>query len=411
MDETNNPADANNPDSDLISQVHRLAGQHTLTQLFHAGLLKPSDTSEEDRATIHMAYPDFSKKEKTASPLRITANERLGKRLNKLLESLGNSPSPTSEKEIEKLLNKTQLHLMKTPSFSRLKSDDKMRLAHRVLELAANGETNDIHELIEHELKHSKSRDRLKSKIEGLFSDGYKREEPVSPEERDRVKEHVDNSEIMDQAQNTQAFAHGGEVKKPLVPSRVASVYPRQAAALASAKAKVHNYLNALKPQKTMGLAFDSHLPEPHKERDYHSAVDIATRPLSMLDDIHDGSIHPGKFSHFTKMHPELHDLLKKHVAGEITKMQVDESRKPSFKRRQALSLFMGQPLEQTLTPQAIQAAQMTFAQKPQMQQPPQEGPKGKSKGSPSKLTDKGPKSYQTPDQAAQLDRTAGRTK
>jgi len=402
--------DVNSVDnSDLISEVHRLAGQQTLAQLFHAGLLKPSDTSEEDRATIHMAYPDFSKKEKTASPLRIAANEKLGKRLNKLLESLGNSPAPTSEKEIEKLLNKTQLHLMKTPSFSRLKSEDKMKLAHRVLELAANGETNDIHELIEHELKHSKSRDKLKSKIEGLFSDGYKREEPVSPEERDRVKEHVDNSEIMDQAQNTQAFAEGGEVKKPLVSDRIASVYPRQAMALASAKAKVHNYLNALKPQKTMGLAFDSHLPEPHKERDYHSAVDIATRPLSMLDDIHDGSISPSQFSHFSKMHPELHDLLKKHITGEITKMQADEGQKPSFKRRQALSLFMGRPLEQTLTPQAIQAAQMTFKPKPQQQQPPQEGPKGKSKGSPSKLTDKGPKSYQTPDQAAQMDRTVGR--
>jgi hypothetical protein len=65
------------------------------------------------------------------------------------------------------------------------------------------------------------------------------------------------------------------------------------------------------------------------------------------------------------------------------------------YKTRIGLSMFMAQPLDSTMTPGAILSAQ------PQPAPPPQ--PQGKEKGSSlAKL----PKSYQTPGQAAESDRS-----
>jgi hypothetical protein len=74
----------------------------------------------------------------------------------------------------------------------------------------------------------------------------------------------------------------------------------------------------------------------------------------------------------------------------------------PSYKARMGLSLFLGTPLDNTMTPQSIMAAQPKPQQGPQ--QPP--APKGKGKGSPSKMSNKSSNLAKTADQAAETDRS-----
>lgn len=406
---TEQPSDeasqASSPDQDLIAQTHRLAGQHALTQLFKSGFLQQSQEPESDRAATMLSNPDYSKKSKSA--MRTSANDKLTLHLNKLLEDMGKNPPPTDAKGIERLLGRTQMKLMKMPGFAKMKGEDKKALTHRILQLASNGETEDLHEIMEHEASHGKSRDRIKAKVAGLFGSDYPKEPGIDEKERDRVKEYVDGNEHMKQAENQTMMAEGGEVTKPLTPDRVATAYPEQAVVNGASKARVHAYLNSVKPQKNMGLPFDKDLPEPHKDREYKKAVDMAARPLSILDEVKDGSISPSTFSHFAKMHPEIHDLLKKKITDHIIGMQASDSKRPPAHVRQALSLFMQNPMEKGMTQPMIAAAQAVFIPKP----PPQQGPQGKSKGSPSKLKDKGAKAYLTPDQASQMDHTAGRAK
>lgn len=392
------------PDPQLMSEIHKKTGQEMLGHLYAANLLKHTDEPEQDIAATVLASPHNSDA-KTVSPIKEAASGKLQDRLNKLLEDLGSNATPTDEKGLQKLVGKAQMHLMKTPGFSKMRSADKDRLTHRLLKLASQGHTEGLYEILEHELEYSRNRDKINAKIAGLFSDAYQKEDDSGADEHDKIKQYADNHEHMDQLNGETAFAEGGEVKSPIMPNRVASAFPQQAVVLGGAKARMANYLNSVKPQKSPGLPFDKKHESPSKNRHYHEAVKAAARPLAILDRVKDGSITPNALGHFASMHPELHDLLKKKITHEITKKQLDESSHPPFHVKQALSLFMGSPMDQSLTPATIQAAQATYAPQQGPQQPSQ-----KPKGSPSKLKDKSVKAYETPDQAAQMDRTAGRT-
>lgn len=375
----------------IAKDVHRLAGAQHLSHLYDSGLMKSDDEPEQDTAAAILVHPDFSNKVST-SPLRQAASEKLTKRLHKLLEDIGSNPPIADEKGANKLVSKATMFLMKTPGFSKMKAEDKGRVVHRILRLAAKNDLSDLHDIIEHESKVSKAKSAISTKILGLFDKGAQREPPVSEDERKRIKDYVDNDEMMEQAKGQSNYADGGEVKAPLVKDRVASAYPEQAVVHGAAKARIHNYLNGMKPAQSKSLPFDVAHREPHKERQHKEAIDVAARPLSMLDDVKDGSLSPSKFLHFAKMHPEIHELLKKRLTEGILGMQVSDGKQPPFKTRQALSLFMGQPLEQAMSPRTIMAAQATFFAAP----PPSQD---QGKGSKASLG-KGVSSNMTPLQA-----------
>lgn len=370
------------PDPDLIAQTHRLAGQQHLGQLFQAGILDHKDDPEQDIAATLASYPDFSKKDST-SALKAAASEKLEKRLHKLLEDLGQNPPISDKKGASKLISKAQMHLMKMPGFPKLKADDKTRVVHRILKLAAGGDLSGLHDIIEHENKHVKAKTAVANKVLGLFSGSYPKETPVDESERERIRAYIDGNGLDSEIGATGNYAEGGEVHKPLVKDRVAQAFPNQAAILAGHKTRIYNHLNSLKPRAPIGMPFDHNPPTPDKDREYRHAVDMAARPLSILDHVQDGSISPAQLKNFAAMHPELHDLLKKRITMGITKMQAHNGEKPPFHVRQALSAFMAQPMEQAMTPASIMAAQATFVQQPPG---PQQQPQKKSKGAASKL-------------------------
>jgi hypothetical protein len=372
------PQDGSLDNSDLIPQVQRLAGQGHLKQLLASGLIPEPEGSHGETAAALLAYPNFSTKESSVLGLKAAESQKLAGKLGKFLENIGSLPPISDKKGADKLLAKTHILLLKAPGYSRLKADDKSRVAHRILNLASDGNLDNLHEIIEHEANHSKAKAGIDSKIADLLEGKGRKEESVGDDERDRVKQYVEDNSLNDQLKTDQSYAEGGEVapSKPIIKSGVATAYPEQAMMLGGAKARVHNYLNSVKPQKHLGLPFDSIPPQKENDRHYNNAVDTAARPLHILDQIKDGSIEPSKFKHFAQMHPELHELLKKKMTNKITEMQTNKGKKPPFKIRQAMSVFMTQPLEQSLTPQAIIAAQATF-----QPQQPQQGPvKGSGK-------------------------------
>lgn len=390
--------------SDLESQVKRLAGQQHLGQLFASGLLKHPDDSHSDIAAALLAHPDYSTEAKGQSSLRQAASEKLTKKLDKFLEGLGSLPPVSDEKGAEKLIGKTHIFLMKTPGFSKMKADDKNRIVHKILALASKGDTSDLHEIIDHEARHSKAKDAINGKVTTMLSNSFPKEAPVSSDERNQVKDYVDQDGLNDEMRQEPHFAEGGEVNQPHpgIHPRVASAYPEQAMIMGGAKARVHSYLNTMKPRQPSSMPFDSKLPDPKAHKQYSEAVDMAARPLSILDSVKDGSVSPDKFKHFANMHPELHELLRKKLTEDMTKSQVSGGKRPPFKTRQAMSMFMGAPLERSLNPASVMAAQATFMQEPAPQQP-QSKPKaeGGKKGSSSSLS-KGAASALTPLQASE---------
>lgn len=243
--------------------------------------------------------------------------------------------------------------------------------------------------------KHIRAIRRGTSSIKSLISGVLDGKDSPSPDDlearRDKVHKYLEDGgitqdikEALYQQQEPQKFAAGGQVtpgknrSSLLHDKNIAMHYPVQNVMLNATKGRVSNYLNTLRPNATsLKLPFDDDEDNTEKTRKYHRAIDVANHPLGVLGDIGKGTIEPEQVGHLNNLYPELSERLKRNMTEKITEAQL-EGKKPSYKVRQGLSLFMGAPLSSELTPQLIQAAQLTFVgkqQQPDQHQPP---PKGK---------------------------------
>ena len=264
---------------------------------------------------------------------------------------------------------------------------------------------------------------RLSNGVNALFQAGGSQaiDAYASEDHKNKLDDKIEtgalNQQINAQAQQDQTmpvqhFAEGGEVKNPFElapPSEPAKpifkgmkhfdkAMPEQAMLLASAKTRVGNYLNSLKPRTgAPKLAFDSENPSAEHSRSYRKALDLAVQPAGILNHMKAGTLTPELLGHFKSLWPEVHDYVSKALTKKITEAQL-AGEKPNYRVRQSMSLFLGAPLDATLRPQAIQSIQAMYAA-PQASPPPGVPPK-RQKNNTSKLGEI-PKDHYTQEQAA----------
>lgn len=253
---------------------------------------------------------------------------------------------------------------------------------------------------------------KINKGITGLFQGGAQQlVDEATHEDQEKIKKFVSEGTLNRQIQSQSgqdatipAYAEGGEVTKPLpappvlgADSAIAKHFPEQNILLQAAKGRVNNYLNGLRPQEHQAkLPFDKPMKNAEAERKYGKAVAIAAQPLSILNHVAKGTLTPESLGHFVQMYPEVHQELSKRMTEKITELQAKEEMIP-YRLRQSMSLFLGAPLDSTLTPGAMRAAQAVYSQSPG--QPPAP-PVTKSKRNTSKLGKVAEDAY-TSDQAA----------
>lgn len=288
-----------------------------------------------------------------------------------------------------------------------------------VCRMLSTGETEGMGQTLNYVEQAGKGDKSIYTGIENLFKTGGQQavEAYSDDKQREKLKQFIEQGGITQQIQNQlnhhpvqDNFAEGGEVHVPQNPE-VENIkgglqvhMPEQNMMLNAAKSRVYNYLNSLRPSNIpSGLPFDEKTQDKEKERTYNRALDLANKPLGILNHIKAGTIEPEHIKHLNSMYPEVYNHLSKKLTEKIGENQLEES-KPSYKVRQGLSMFLGTPLDSTMTPSSIQSAQGVFNQG--SQQPPNP-PVTKSKKNTSKL-DKVADQYRTADQAAQTRQQGG---
>ncbi len=213
----------------------------------------------------------------------------------------------------------------------------------------------------------------LDSHLDDLFED-RKTTQENKDKEKEAIHEWISKGGITNdihhelyKQNDTQNFASGGEVKSKdhkhgvTHDHPVQHAYPEQNMMLQNIKGRASQYLSSLKPNDhEPKLAFDNPPDQTLKKKAYDGALSMAAHPSLILHKMQKGTIQPEDIGHFNSVHPELNDVLKKKMTEKIIKAQM-EGKKPSYKTRQAMSMFMGTPLSGELTPQNIHAAQATF--------------------------------------------------
>lgn len=284
-------------------------------------------------------------------------------------------------------------------------------VAPTLLKVLGSGETAGIVDALEHAGNVARGAKAMQAGVDSLFGGAQQAYDySKSTEQREKLKKLIETGALNQQIQHhtnegarspssgVQAFAKGGSVEKmSSATSGVETHFPEQNMLLQAAKGRVNNYLNSVRPlPNTAKLPFDADIPDKAKERSYNQAIDIANKPLSVLNHIKNGTVTPDHVRHLNQMYPEVYNQLSKKITEKIVDSQ-SEGSKPSYKIRQGMSLFLGAPIDSTMTPQAIQSAQSVFASQRAAIQPQQKA----SKQSPEKLN-KVADSYLTSTQASE---------
>jgi len=188
-----------------------------------------------------------------------------------------------------------------------------------------------------------------------------------------------------------------GENPSPLLDNNgnLGHYMPNHAQAASSTAMNAVNMLNAQRPKVAKMSPLDSDL-EPSKDAisAFRRKLGIAQQPLMPLHYIKNGQIVPSDVATLRQIYPNYYNKVAQQLTAAMTD-HISKGETVPYKTRQGLSLFLGQPLDSTMTPQALQAIQSTYAiAQPQSQQ--QGAPK---KGAASKLG-KSAQSAMTPGQA-----------
>lgn len=258
------------------------------------------------------------------------------------------------------------------------------------LKAMSSGNAKRIFQALDYAHDVGRGAQKMKGAVKALFQGGAGAaiDEQSTDKNREKLKKFIESGKFNDEV---------AQLGNSDAPDAIAEHFPTQNVILTAAKSRINSYLNSIRPQELAPpLPFDEKIEDPEAEREYDHALDLANQPLSILNDVKDGSLTAESLKHFVGMYPELHDQLAKSIVENISKKQLAEENVP-YHTKQGLSLFLGSPMDSSFTPQSIQAAQAVFAAQKSAKQA------AVAQGAPKKTTNKLSKvaqNYRTGDQA-----------
>lgn len=184
------------------------------------------------------------------------------------------------------------------------------------------------------------------------------------------------------------------------IPGASGTLLPDHAMALGKSVGDTVTYLNQQRPNPRPQSPLDTQ-PEitPAMTSAYKRTLTLAQQPLAILKHVRDGTIIPKDIQDVASMYPEFTETLQHKVTASLVDHSHDENTIP-YHTRLAMGLFLAHPLDSTMTPQAIMAAQP----KPKPIPPPQTGKVAKNT---AKIGNKSNDLYKTASQTAESDRSA----
>lgn len=176
---------------------------------------------------------------------------------------------------------------------------------------------------------------------------------------------------------------------------------PNHMAPMTAMASNTAQFLNSQRPQTTPNMPLDSHIKAaPYQANDYNRLLKLAQQPLMALDMMKKGTLNHHDVQAIQTMYPQLYSKMVQKLTSEMVAHK-EKNKLIPYKTRLGMSLFMGQPLDTTMTQPSIFATQIGKASANPSQensQLPQKPPSGSS----TKELTKAPAANRTPSQARQ---------
>jgi hypothetical protein len=216
--------------------------------------------------------------------------------------------------------------------------------------------------------------------------------ERMMPSDKDRAK--LDKAVVKAQTSPNQFMEHQAD-------SHLGHYMPDHQSAMSQSSAQALQYLNSIKPVPHKLGPLDNEVPpQPVEIARYNRALDIAQQPAIVMQHIKNGTLQPSDIKDLNAMYPALYQSMSNSLTNALVDAKQGKVIVP-YKTRIGISLFLGQPIDMTMQPMSIIAAQPMPTPMPAAQG----GAKGKTRKGTSTLG-KSNSSYMTGDQNAESDRS-----
>lgn len=222
-----------------------------------------------------------------------------------------------------------------------------------------------------------KTMDRVQDGIKSLFD---KNARPVTAKIFSKISSASDYKE---KTKDIKKIANNPQAMSDAIDKSVNGFYdhaPNISSGLQQAMVRGTQFLNSKIPTHEIGLFEKEPEMSASEIAQFKNYYDTVHDPISALDQVKNGTIIPDTVEALSAVFPRLYDEMKQEMLAAMTSIK-DPDTIP-YSTRQAVSFFLGEPIDKSLSPQAIQANQMAFQSPSQGE--PQAGP---SKGGMGKIT------------------------
>lgn len=116
------------------------------------------------------------------------------------------------------------------------------------------------------------------------------------------------------------------------------------------------NHFDSIKPMQHQNRPMDSVTPiDQRDEQTYDKHLDLANNPSIILNSIKEGKLIPSQVMTLKSLYPTLYKSMVDGVGEAIIDAKTKNVKIP-YKQKMSMSLFIGEPLDSTMTPQSMQA-------------------------------------------------------
>lgn len=183
------------------------------------------------------------------------------------------------------------------------------------------------------------------------------------------AKEQVDNShEMQKEFASFQADPAKFASKLGGATDQLHSVAPDMAQSLQLSTAKAVQFLTSKLPAKPQDSPFsEPYEPSLTEMAKFERYLHIVEKPTLVFDQVKTGLIGPETMEALNAVYPKLLDQMRQAVSLEAHK-QVEAKKEIPYQLKQSISMFLGQPISNSLLPQNVMNNQMVFMQQAQAQ-------------------------------------------
>lgn len=121
-------------------------------------------------------------------------------------------------------------------------------------------------------------------------------------------------------------------------------------------------YLNSLRPSNPKMSPLDSEIPvSKAQQAPFYRSLAVAQQPLVAMDHIKHGTLLPQDVATIKAIYPGYYNKMSQELTSAMTD-HLSTGKSVPYKTRQAMSLFLGQAMDSTMSPASIQSAQAIYA-------------------------------------------------